>query len=73
MDKANRAASLDNSNRRKVAKVSRKRTKTIRIAIVSVVLHSLFQAMFVDQLEVPARPGLPFVRNPDTQMFGAQV
>jgi hypothetical protein len=56
-----------------VAKVSRKRTKTIRIAIVSVVLHSLFQAMFVDQLEVPARPGLPFVRNPDTQMFGAQV
>jgi hypothetical protein len=60
-DKANRAASLDNTNRRRVAKVKLKQMKTKRIAIVSVALHSFSTALFIGQLEVPAWPGLPFV------------
>jgi hypothetical protein len=60
-DKANSPASLDNLNRRKVAKVRMERTKTTRNAIVSVVLRSFPMAMFTDHLEVPARPGLHFV------------
>jgi hypothetical protein len=63
MDKASKAASLDNPNRRKVAKVRLKQNRTTRTAIVSVARHSFSTAMFVDHWEVPARPGLHFVPN----------
>ena len=42
MDKANKAASLDNPNRRKVAKVRLKQKRTIRTAIVNVALLKFF-------------------------------
>jgi hypothetical protein len=45
-DKVNRGASQDNTSRRKVAQVRMKQTKTIKTAIVSVVLRSLPAAMF---------------------------
>jgi hypothetical protein len=41
-DKANKPASLDNTNRRKVAKVRPKQKKTNGTAIVNVALHSCF-------------------------------
>jgi hypothetical protein len=48
LDNPNKAASLDNPNRRKVAKVRLKQNRTTRTAIVSVALHSLSTAMFID-------------------------
>ncbi len=60
-DKANKPASLDNTNRRKVAKVKLKQKKTKRTAIVNVALHSFSTALFIGSIGVPARPGLHFV------------
>jgi hypothetical protein len=54
-DKANRAASPDNTSRRKVAKV--------RCAIVSVVLRSFSTAMITDQLRSPGLAGTSFYSN----------
>ena len=56
-DKANRAASPDNTSRRKVAKVRMKQTKTIRSAIVSVVLRSSPTPRITDRLGGPGLAG----------------
>jgi hypothetical protein len=57
--KANRAASPDNTSRRKAAKVRMKQTKTIRSAIVSVVLRSPPTPMDHRSLR-KSRPGRDF-------------
>lgn len=56
-DKANRAASPDSTSRRKPAKVRMKQTKTIRSAIVSVVLRSSPTPRITDRLGGPGLAG----------------
>jgi hypothetical protein len=72
-DKANRAASPDNTSRRKVAKVRMKRMKTIRCAIVSVVLRSFSTAMITDQLGSPGLAGTSFLLEPDACMLEGKL